>query len=170
MLKFHLVQPAAQLPQHAVAMQTIDQRPGRGQIENRLGKKCAGQPHPALPRSTGPAAGEPDLMLQPGMLDRYDELFIGVAERPGLIAEKRKNFLLKLPPAIIYTLLQGHRPHLRYFVVVQVARYHGWPIPYNPEPLRFQRFFAENQVRSPILQEALSDNTNSFNSAVSHLG
>ena len=47
---FIAAQPAAQLPQHAVAMQTIDQRPGCGQIENRLGKKCAGQPHSAFPR------------------------------------------------------------------------------------------------------------------------
>ena len=42
---FTAVKPAAQLPQHAVAMQTtIDQRPGCAQIAHRLGKKCAGQP------------------------------------------------------------------------------------------------------------------------------
>ncbi len=67
-------------------------------------------------RTDGPAAGEPDLMLQPRMLDRYDELLMAVAERTGLFAEKRKKFLLQKTPAIICTLLQGHRPHLRYFV------------------------------------------------------
>ncbi len=95
---------------------------------------------PAFARPAGPAAGEPGLMLQPGVLDRYDELFMAVAERRGLIAKKTKKFLLKIPPAIIYTLLQGYRPHLRYFVVVQVARFHGWPIPYNPAPLDFSVF------------------------------
>ena len=137
---FAAVKPAAQLPQHPVAMQTIDQRPGCGQTAHRLGKKCAGQPQPAFPRPAGPAAGEPDLMLQSGILDRYDELLMAVAERTGLFAEKRKKFRLKKSPAIIYTLLQGHRPHLRYFVVLLVARYRGWPIPYNPAPLDFSVF------------------------------
>ena len=79
---------------------------------------------------------------------------MAVAERTGLFAEKRKKFRLKKSPAIIYTLLQGHRPHLRYFVVLLVARYRGWPNSLQPRTPRFQRFFAENQVRGPILQEA----------------
>ena len=95
------------------------------------------------PASLGfPAAGEPDLMLQPGMLDRYDELFMAVAEQTGLIAEKRKKFLLKIPPPQRSFILSckdiGHNSVILWLCRLQDTTDGRFPI--TPNPFDFSVF------------------------------